>query len=89
VAGLRDSEAAEAVARRLRALAADMREQPCGGGCGVTVVDAFLAAAHALESATVPPPRHQVLALVQVLTAGFAMMTAETLEAPAPANDFA
>ncbi|MET0179552.1 MAG: hypothetical protein ABW194_03595 [Novosphingobium sp.] len=86
--GLRDSEAAGAVAKRLRALADDMRRQPCSGDCGETVVDAFLAAAHALESATDPPPRHQLLALVEVLTAGFAMLTAEQLQAPVAANDF-
>lgn len=68
-------------ARRLQALAEDLARQPPTDEGAAIVINAFRAAARALESACDPPPRAQVLALVQVLTAGF-----EKLSAGAPAG---
>lgn len=86
---LRDKEAAGTAARRLQALAEDLARQPAEDVSAAMVVNAFRGAARALESAGDPPSRRQVLALVQVLTAGFEKLLAEPLAAAAgvQAND--
>jgi hypothetical protein len=48
-----------------------MVARPGGDQTIAVLIDAFEAAAMALESARTPPDRRQVLALVSVLTAGF------------------
>ena len=63
--------ASRMVAVRLRGLADTMVARPGGDQTIAVLIDAFEAAAMALESARTPPDRRQVLALVSVLTAGF------------------
>lgn len=69
--GAKDDGTARTVAARLRALAEALDDEPLPDPRAAMMMNAFYAAARALESAGDPPPRHQLLALVQVLTAGF------------------
>lgn len=80
--------ASRMVAVRLRGLADTMVARPGDDPTTAVLIDAFEAAAMALESARTPPDRRQVLALVSVLTAGFEKLApyGRLTEAPA-AND--
>ena len=84
---LEDGRAAALAARRLQALADDLVRLPARGGSVETIVAAFRAAARALESAGDPPSQRQVLALVQVLAAGFEKLAAEPSQHGCQAND--
>jgi hypothetical protein len=87
----RDGGAALNVARRLRALAQELDGKRKTDPQTATLMNAFLGAARALETTRDPPPRDQLLALVQVLTAGLErLLTKRPSRAPkAGANDSA
>lgn len=88
VRGLTDGEAAKKVASKLRGVASEMESHSLQNPRAAVVINAFKGVARALETAEVPPQRHESLALVQLMIAGLETMVPVAGVAPkAGAND--
>lgn len=82
-----NDQSARLVATRLRALACDMARQPFPNENNTTLVQGFIGAARALESASDPPELSEVLALLRILTAGHTRLCGKRHLLCKPNND--
>jgi uracil phosphoribosyltransferase len=76
---LANTDTSRMVANRLRELAEFLASQSVQDAACQKMMHAFLAVSIALETTENPPSRQQVLALVQVLTAGFEKLAATSV----------